>query len=290
MDVGAVFGKGKGKGKKGDRNKGQEKGSSEKGKGKYEKGDYGKGAKKGIGKGAKGKDTATNQVPQGERIQGYCSSCGKWGHPARSCWSTKPVGFVDADNSELGPSASEMASSSSSSVPPVGAIFYDMAKNDETEQVPVTSVEDQEVKWCCAIDHATVNMVQNQYDEIYIDSGSVATCCPKNYAKELMINTDVKSKLCDVQGAPLRTYGQKTANYTTGGPDLQMKFEVSDVKKLISSAANMVDAGIELHFTDKGCWAQKGKQFIPIERKGKLFVLKVKRKQGRVQATPDSTP
>ena len=63
-----------------------------------------------------------------------------------------------------------------------------------------------------------------------------------------------------------------------------MKFEVSDVKKLISSAANMVDAGIELHFTDKGCWAQKGKHFIPIERKGKLFVLKVKRKQGRVQA------
>ena len=88
-----------------------------------------------------------------------------------------------------------------------------------------------------------------------------------NYARELMIDPNVKSKLCDVQGAPLRTYGQTTANYTTGGPDLQMKFEVSDVKKLISSAANMVDAGIELHFTNKGCWAQKGKQFIPIERR-----------------------
>ena len=24
---------------------------------------------------------------KGEKIDGYCSHCGKWGHPARTCWS-----------------------------------------------------------------------------------------------------------------------------------------------------------------------------------------------------------
>ena len=50
---------------------------------------------------------------------------------------------------------------------------------------------------------------------------------------------------------------------------MQMKFKVSDVKKLISSAANMVGAGIELHFTEKKLLGQKGKTCIPIERRGK---------------------
>eukprot|EP00971_Amphidinium_carterae_P061536 1218192-Amphidinium_carterae.1 len=72
--------------------KGKDKG---KGKGKYDfqKG-KGKGKDKGKGKGkdlqAKGsKDTGAQQQPKrqtngsGQRFDGYCGSCGKWGHKAR---------------------------------------------------------------------------------------------------------------------------------------------------------------------------------------------------------------
>ena len=46
-----------------------------------------------------------------------------------------------------------------------------------------------------------------------------------------------------------------------------MKFEVSDVKKLISSVANMVDAGIELHSPTKAAGRKRENNSFPLREK-----------------------
>ena len=102
MEVGAM------KGKKGDkRQEGLRKGKYGKRLGKYGKSneystnnDYGKGNEKGKGKG-QGKD---EKPAPNSSFQGYCRSCGTWGHKASECWQ----GYVQA--------VEEVPSSSASSV------------------------------------------------------------------------------------------------------------------------------------------------------------------------------
>ena len=91
MEVGAM------KGKKGDKGKkGYAKGKYGKSLGKYDKSneysksnDHGKGNEKGKerGKRSKGKGQGKVEKPApNSSFQGYCRSCGKWGHKASECW------------------------------------------------------------------------------------------------------------------------------------------------------------------------------------------------------------
>ena len=90
MEVGAM------KSKKGDRGKkGCGKGKFGNSLGKYDKSnehsknnDYGKGSEKGKerGKKCKGKGQGKDEKPApNSSFQGYCRSCGKWGHKASEC-------------------------------------------------------------------------------------------------------------------------------------------------------------------------------------------------------------
>ena len=241
MDVGAVLGKGKGSGEKGKTYayKGKGKGKSkQKGQsqddpmGVYPNGE--KGSKKGSQKKA-------------ERIEGYCLNCGKWGHPARSCWAKAVSGVESQAGSSIGPSASVQQSQ-----PTAGSVSAAFP----TEGV----IEEEGPGWVCSVTgNDPEENGDNIFDDIFIDSGSVASCCPRSFAPEIPIDERIKVQLCDVQGTPLRTYGTKEAKFDmqNNTPSLTMNFDVSDVKKLIGSAANMVDAGIELHYTKDACWAEK---------------------------------
>ena len=84
----------KGKGGKG---KAKGKGKPTKGKGKGKKGD-GKGKFKGKGKSAGG--GVANNGGNGA-IEGYCGSCGKWGHAQRDCWwsqsQQRSVNLIEAE-------------------------------------------------------------------------------------------------------------------------------------------------------------------------------------------------
>ena len=87
------------KGKKGDKGKkGYGKGKYGKSLGKYDKSneyskynEYGKGNEKGKETGKKGKGKDEKPAPNSS-FQGYCRSCGKWGHKASECWQ----GYVQA--------------------------------------------------------------------------------------------------------------------------------------------------------------------------------------------------
>ena len=76
MDIDALWRKGKAKGK----------GKDKKGKGKGK--EKGKGKADGKGK-DKGKEAKT------PRFEGYCRSCGKWGHRASDCWAKAEVQAVE---------------------------------------------------------------------------------------------------------------------------------------------------------------------------------------------------
>lgn len=73
--------KGKGKGKKGKKGKGKGK---EFGKGKKGDGESKDGNKNGKGKGQQ--NVASGKGSGSDKINGYCSICWGWGHPARICW------------------------------------------------------------------------------------------------------------------------------------------------------------------------------------------------------------
>ena len=121
MEVGAM------KGKKGDRGKkGYGKGKFGKNLGKYDncnehskRNDYSKGSEKGRerGKKGKGKGQGKDEKPAANSsFQGYCRTCGRWGHKASECWQ----GYVQA--------VEEVPSSSASSVAPSAATTPAAAK------------------------------------------------------------------------------------------------------------------------------------------------------------------
>eukprot|EP00969_Alexandrium_andersonii_P017233 753726-Alexandrium_andersonii.AAC.1 len=87
MEIGAIKGKGKHKGKDG---------------GKNAKGKHGKDKSK-----SKGKDHPTNQGKL--KVSGYCSRCGRAGHVARDCYSVKTRDGADIHDTYHPPNQQQQA-------------------------------------------------------------------------------------------------------------------------------------------------------------------------------------
>ena len=182
------------KGKKRDRGKkGYGKGKFGKSLGKYDKSnehsknnDYGKGSEKGKerGKKGKGKRQGKDEKPaQNSSFQGYCRSCGKWGHKASECWQ----GYVQA--------VEEVPSSSASSV---AASIQEF--NDE-----------QEPGWIFGVMGGSVASVttgtDDLWDEFVLDSGSVSTACPYAWCSDISVDDRNKVYLQDIQQRRIPSHG-----------------------------------------------------------------------------------
>ena len=168
MEVGAM------KGKKGDKGKkGYGKGKYGKSFGKYDKSneysknnEYGKGYEKGKerGKKGKGKGQGKDEKPApNSSFQGYCRSCGKWGHKASECWQ----GYVQAVEEDPSSSASSVAPSAATTLAAAETAASIQEFNDE-----------QEPGWVFGVMGGLVASVttgtDDLWDELVLDSGSVS--------------------------------------------------------------------------------------------------------------------
>ena len=182
VEVGAM------KGKKGDKGKnGHGKGKYGKSFGKYDKNneysknnEYGKGSEKGKEKRKKGKGIGQGKDEKpapNSSFQGYCRSCGKWGHKASECWQ----GYVQA--------VEEVPSSSASSVAPSAATTPAAAKTAASTQ----EINDENAPgWIFGVTGESVASVttgtDDLWDELVLDSGSVSTGCPYAWCSDISVN------------------------------------------------------------------------------------------------------
>ena len=153
--------------------------------------DYSKGSEKGRerGKKGKGKGQGKDEKPAANSsFQGYCRTCGKWGHKTSECWQ----GYVQA--------VEEVPSSSASSVAPSAATTPAAAK---TAALIQEFNDEQGPGWIFGVMDGSVALVttgtDNQWDELVLDSGSVSTACPYAWCSDISLNNEDKVHLQDIQ-------------------------------------------------------------------------------------------
>ena len=276
MEVGAM------KGKKGDRGKkGYGKGKFGKSLGKYDKSnehsknnDHGKGSEKGKerGKKGKGKGQGKDEKPApNSSFQGYCRSCGKWRHKASECWQ----GYVQA--------VEEVPSSSASSVAPSAATTPAAAKTAASIQ---EFNNEQEPGWIFGVMGGSVASTtagtDDLWDELVLDSGSVSTACPYAWCSDISVNNEDKVYLQDIQQRRIPSHGSRVVPLELWGPEgcveCNVKFDVADVAYPVVSLGKMIESGFTFSFDDYKCYMHKGNQRVEIFRKGRIFVLRMRRR------------
>ena len=255
------------KGKKGDKGKkGYGKGKYGKSCGKYDKNnEYGKGSEKGEGQG-KDEKPAPNSS-----LQGYCMSCGKWGHKASECWQ----GYVQA--------VEEVPSSSASSVTPSAATTSAAAKTAASIQ---ELHDEHEPGWILGVMGGSVSSVttgiDDLWDELVLDRGSVSTACPYAWCSNISVNDGDKVYLQDIQQHRIPSHGSRVVPLELWGPEgrveCNVKFDVADVAYPVVPLGKMIESGFTFSFDDYKCYMQKGSQRVEIFRKGRIFVLRMTRR------------
>ena len=172
MEVGGIYG---------NNNKGQ--------------GKYGKGKDKGK-KGKKGKYGKAQQQHQpkggGAKFDGWCNSCGKYGHKAADCWGKQRVNEIGQENNPqpAAPSAAA-AGTPAQTRQEVGAVY---GGSEETGWILVVNGECPESR---------------VGGEILVDSGAHCSVCPRWFAEGGKRVSDAPSdlKLRSATGKLLKTYG-----------------------------------------------------------------------------------
>ena len=276
MEVGAM------KGKKGDKGKkGYGKGKYGKSLEKYDKSseysknnEYGKGNEKEKERGKKGKGKGQGKYEKpapNSSFQGYCRSCGKWGHKASECWQ----GYVQA--------VEEVPSSSASSVAPSAATTPAAAKTAPSIQ---EFNDEREPRWIFGVLGGSVASVTTDtddlWDELVLDSGSVSTACPYAWCSDISVNNEDKVYLQDIQQRRIPSHGSRVVPLELWGPEgrveCKVKFDVANVAYPVVSRGKMIESGFTFSFDDYKCYMHKGNQRVEIFRKGRIFVLRMRRR------------
>ena len=278
MEVGAM------KGKKGDKGKkGCGKGKYGKSFGKYDKNneysknnEYGKGnetgkekRKKGKGKG-QGKD---EKPAPSSSFQGCCRSRAKWEHKASECWQC----YVQA--------VEEVPSSFAGSVAPSAAITPAAAKTAASVQ---ELNDEHEPGWIFGVMGESVASVttgtDDLWNELVLDSGSVSTACPYAWCSDISVNDGDKVCLKDIQQRRIPSHGSRVAPVELWGPkgrvECKVKFDVADVAYPVVSLGKMIESGFTFSSDDYKCYMHKDNKRVEIFRKGRIFVLKMRRSNG----------
>ena len=218
MDVDALWKKGKGKGK----------GKDKKGKG---KGKDKKGKAEGNGK-DKGKEAKT------PRFEGYCRSCGKWGHRASDCWAKAEVQAVDTGQLAIqdGQAAQQPKTQPQQSTQMIGEVIQ------PTELQP----------WIFAVtSERMITYVQHDKDmvRLLVDSGCFGHVCTRwCFPHSPLVETTGLSAQT-ANSSVIKHYGEKqVAGMVKSLEGLDHKviirFRVMDVKRPILSTHQLKVNGI----------------------------------------------
>ena len=273
------LGKGKDKGKKGDKGgkgkgkddykggyKGQEsKGGKDSYKGGY-KGDQS--SYQGAGKGKKGKSKP-------EQFQGNCNFCGYWGHRASDCRrnpkngaSGKPVNQLGVEEESWQHHVPPSAGSGTSTTP-IKALVQ-------------TNPSSENIRWMMALNVAAMTATgDGKRARVMIDSGSAITGCPLSFGSHVDLEvSEIPLNLTAVSSASIAHHGSRAirGHVPTSNGDVStcMNFEVCDIEGPVSSVANMNDNGFTCVCPKSGdgpAFAVRDGIRIPFSRENNVFLM-----------------
>ena len=177
----------------------------------------------------------------------------------------------------------EVPSSSASSVAPSAATTPPAAKT--AALIQEFNVE-QGPGWIFGVMGGSVASVttdtDNLWNELVLDSGSVSTACPYAWCSDISLNNKDKVHLQDIQQRRIPSHGSRVVPLELWGPEgcieCKVKFDVADVAYPVVSLGNMIESGFTFSFDDYKCYMHKGNRRVDIFRKGRIFVLRMRRR------------
>ena len=169
----------------------------------------------------------------------------------------------------------EVPSSSASSVAPSAATTPASAKTAASIQ---EFNDEQEPGWIFGVMGGSVASVttgsDNLWDELVLDSGSVSTACPYAGCSDISVNDEDKVYLQDIAWIKGGTSRILELWGPEGCVECKVKFDVADV----ASLGKMIESGFAFSFDDYKCYMHKGNQRVEIFRKGRIVVLRMRRR------------
>ena len=150
----------------------------------------------------------------------------------------------------------------------------------------IQEVDEDESGWIFGMISASgVAAVTNRdevWDELFLDSGSVSTACPYAWCEDIHVTDKEKAYLQDIQQRRIPSHGSEVVPLELWGPQgnvqCMVKFDVADVAYPVVSLRKMIETGFTFSFDDHKCYMHKCNRRVEIFRRGRIFVLRMKRK------------
>ena len=96
------------------------------------------------------------------------------------------------------------------------------------------------------------------------------------------MNDEDKKYLQDIQQRRIPSHGSRVVPLEQWGPEgrveCKVKFDAADVAYKVVSLGKMIESGFTFSFDDYKCYMHKDKQRVEIFGKGRIFVLKMRRR------------
>ena len=122
----------------------------------------------------------------------------------------------------------------------------------------------------------------NLWDENVLDSGSVSTACPYAWCSDISLNNEDKVHLQDIQQRRIPSHGSRVVPLELWEPEgcveCKVKFDVADVAYPVVSLGKTIESGFTFSFDDHKCYMHKSNRRVEIFRKGRIFVLRMRRR------------
>ena len=122
----------------------------------------------------------------------------------------------------------------------------------------------------------------NLWDELALDSGSVSTACPYAWCSDISLNNEDKVHLQDIQQRRIPSHGSRVVPLELWGPEgcveCKVKFDVADIAYPVVSLGKMIESRFTFSVDDYKCYMHKGNRRVENCRKGRIFVLRMRRR------------
>merc|ERR1712194_477994 len=198
----------------------------------------------------KGKDKGKDKG-KGKKFQGTCSNCGAYGHKRADCWK-RIAGVEEYD-------LPSVSGGCPSIIPPSTA-------------APSLSGFDERIRSVKSSIFAVRAFKVNEPELILIDSGADIHVCPLSFAGGVDSHEPVP--LRDIGGKTLVSHGRKGIGLDIGGP-LIVDFAVANVETAVLSVGQLSDKEIDFQVMNgKGSLVNRATgRVTPLVKFGKTFYL-----------------
>ena len=116
--------------------------------------------------------------------------------------------------------------------------------------------------------------------DTFVDSGAVDTVLPKSVCTEYHLEATSQSQsgvgFTGANGSHIKHYGQRRFRVkTSAGSNMDITWEVADVRKPLISASRLLERGHKLVLDEMPRIQCKNGDTIPLERTGSLFAVRL---------------